>query len=213
MASLERKDRVKDQTSSTSTGTINLDNISKPGFRTVSAAHTSGCTVNYLIISDNFLDWEVGQGVYTSGSPGTLTRVTVFASSNSNALVSFAAGNKTVITMPTAYDIRPVFKDNGSSNAIDYNAGEMQRWAPSSGSQTLTISNWPLSGEYGTLFIEGVNLGVPTITWPTINWVKTDGSFTTTFASNGVTLQASGTDFILLWTRDGGTTIYGKITR
>jgi len=28
-----------------------------------------------------------------------------------------------------------------------------------------------------------------------------------------VTLQTSGTDFCLLWTRDAGTTIYGKFVR
>jgi hypothetical protein len=65
----------------------------------------------------------------------------------------------------------------------------------------------------GELFIEGVNLGAATITWPSINWITSTGATTTTFSLNGVTLQTSGTDWVLLWTRDAGTTIYGKVVR
>ena len=106
-----------------------------------------------------------------------------------------------------------IFYDSGTTNALNFNSGICQRWAPSTGAQTLSITNWPASGNLGELLIEGINLGAATITWPTINWVKSDGSTTTTFASNGVTLQASGTDWVLLWTRNGGTTVYGKIMR
>lgn len=115
---------------------------------------------------------------------------------------------------------RAMLKDQGytyynsnTTNALDYVNGSHQRWAPSTGAQTLTIANWPPTGNLGELLIEGVNLGAATITWPTINWIKSDGTTTTTFSGNGVTLQASGTDFVVLWTRDAGTTIYGKIIR
>ena len=107
------------------------------------------------------------------------------------------------------------YADNGTSATLDYTNGSVQRWAPTAASSpTLTISNWPPSGAMGELLIEAVNLGAAgTITWPTINWVKSDGTTTTTFSSNGVTLQSSGTDWVFLWTRDAGTTIYGKIVR
>lgn len=115
---------------------------------------------------------------------------------------------------------RAMFKDTGfvyydstTTNALDYVNGSCQRWAPNTGAQTLTISNWPPTGNLGELLIQGINLGAATITWPTINWVKSDGTTTTTFSSNGVTLQASGTDWVYLWTRDAGTTIYGKVVR
>lgn len=106
-----------------------------------------------------------------------------------------------------------VYFNSGTTNALDYTNGSHQRWAPNTGAQTLSITNWPPSGNLGTLMIEGVNLGAATITWPTINWVKTDGTTTTTFSQNGVTLQTSGIDWIVLWTRDAGTTIYGKVIR
>jgi hypothetical protein len=112
-----------------------------------------------------------------------------------------------------------MFKDTGytyydstTTSALDYTNGSVQRWAPT-GTVTLTVTNWPPSGNLGELFIEGVNLGAATITWPSINWITSTGATTTTFALNGVTLQTSGTDWVLLWTRDAGTTIYGKVVR
>lgn len=109
----------------------------------------------------------------------------------------------------TAY----VYFNSGTTNALNYENGSNQRWTPNTGAQTLSITNWPPSGNLGQLLIEGVNLGAATITWPTINWIKSDGTTTTTFSGAGITLQSSGTDFILLWTRDAGTTIYGKAVR
>jgi hypothetical protein len=81
------------------------------------------------------------------------------------------------------------------------------------GALTIALSNPPASGFYGEMVIELVNGASATITWPTINWIKSDGTTTTTFASNGVTLQTSGTDWVFVWTRDAGTTYYGKIVR
>lgn len=110
----------------------------------------------------------------------------------------------------TAFD----FHDNGTTSAFDYTNGSVQRWAPTAASTpTVSVTNWPPSGSLGELLIEGVDLAAATITWPTVNWVKSDGTTTTTFASNGFTLQTSGTDWVYLWTRDAGTTIYGKIVR
>lgn len=104
------------------------------------------------------------------------------------------------------------YYNSGATSALDYTNGSHQRWTPS-GTAPLTIANWPPNGTTGELLIEGVNLGAATITWPTINWIKSDGTTTTTFSSNGITLQSSGTDWVILWTRDGGTTIYGKVVR
>lgn len=129
------------------------------------------------------------------------------------ALTGFATltGEET-LTQKAMKDSGYAYYNSGSTSALDYTNGSHQRWAPS-GTVSLTVANWPASGTTGELLIEGVNLGAATITWPTINWIKSDGTTTTTFASNGVTLQSSGTDWVILWTRDGGTTIYGKVVR
>lgn len=117
------------------------------------------------------------------------------------------------ITRAMLKDCGVAYFNSGATNALDYVNGSHQRWAPATGAQTLTISNWPPTGNRGELWIEGVNLGAATITWPVINWLKSDGTYTTTFSAHGVTLQASGIDNVYLWTRDGGATIYGKVMR
>jgi hypothetical protein len=113
-------------------------------------------------------------------------------------------------------DMGNVFVDKGNSGTttqtLDYTAGSHQK-ITATGNHTIATSNWPPSGNLGELLLELVNGGAYTITWPTVNWIKSDGSTTTTFSSNGVTLQSSGTDWVYLWSRDGGTTIYGKIVR
>jgi hypothetical protein len=121
--------------------------------------------------------------------------------------------NDNLLTRAMLKDTGYAYYNSSTTNALDYVNGSHQRWTPATGAQTLSIANWPPSGNLGELLIEGVNLGAATITWPTINWIKSDGTTTTTFSSNGVTLQASGTDWVLLWTRDAGTTIYGKVVR
>lgn len=128
--------------------------------------------------------------------------------SNGNLL-----GQDNLLTRAMLKDTGYAYYNSGTTNALDYVNGSHQRWTPATGAQTLSIANWPPTGNLGELLIEGVNLGAATITWPTINWIKSDGTTTTTFSSNGVTLQTSGTDWVLLWTRDAGTTIYGKVVR
>ncbi|MFM9928207.1 hypothetical protein VLK31_34930 [Variovorax sp. H27-G14] len=96
--------------------------------------------------------------------------------------------------------------------ALNYAQADHQR-VQAGGNITLTLSGWPAAGSTAELLLEAVNFGGKTITWPTVNWVKADGSFTTTVSSNGVTFQGAGIDFVLLWSRDGGVTVYGKVMR
>ncbi len=141
----------------------------------------------------------------------TLTNKTITA----GVLSGDTTGGDGLLTRVMLQDTGWDYFDSGSTAALNYVNGSVQRWAPTaSSSPTLSITNWPPSGALGELFVEAVNLGAAgTITWPTINWVKSDGTTTTTFGSNGVTLQSSGTDFFILWTRNAGTTIYGKFVR
>jgi hypothetical protein len=103
---LEYKDRVSDTSTTTGTGTLTLAGSPPAGYRAFTA-FTTGDTVRYSITSGDNSEWEVGQGVWTS-SGATLTRVTVFASSNAGALVDFAAGTKNVAAVLTAADIIPL---------------------------------------------------------------------------------------------------------
>jgi hypothetical protein len=113
-------------------------------------------------------------------------------------------------------DCGNVFLDKGTVSSgtatLDYTAGSHQR-IQNGGAHTIATSNWPPTGNLGEMLLELVNGAAYAITWPSINWVLSDGTTTTTFSANGVTLQAAGTDWVFLWTRNGGTTIYGKIVR
>lgn len=125
-----------------------------------------------------------------------------------------AAGN--IILQPVLKDPGYTFLDLGTvssgSQALSYSAAPHQRLQVGA-AITLTLTNFPATTISAALLLELVNGAAFSITWPTINWITANGSTTTSFASNGVTLQTSGTDWVVIWTRDGGTTYYGKIIR
>jgi hypothetical protein len=92
------KDRVKETTTTAGTGTITLAGAAS-GFDSFSSIG-DGNTTYYAIVDTANAAWEVGLGTYTA-SGTTLSRDTVLESSNSDALVDFAAGAKNVFcTMP-----------------------------------------------------------------------------------------------------------------
>ena len=92
-------DRVKENSTTTGTGTFTLDGA-VTGFETFSSAIVNGNTTYYTIHTQNGAQFEVGIG--TVGA-GTLARDTVISSSNSDAAVDFTAGTKYVFcTMPAS---------------------------------------------------------------------------------------------------------------
>lgn len=94
------KDRVKETSTTTGTGTFSLDGAVS-GFQGFVAAIGNGNACFYCIVNRSANEWEVGLGTVTDGSPDTLTRVTVYESSNSGSLVNFSSGTKDVfVTYP-----------------------------------------------------------------------------------------------------------------
>jgi hypothetical protein len=92
------KDRVKETTTVTSTGTATLLGA-VAGYQSFSAIG-NGNTCYYTIAAQTGSEWEVGIGTYTS--PDQLSRDTVLSSSNSGSLVNFSAGTKDVfVTQPS----------------------------------------------------------------------------------------------------------------
>ena len=92
-------DRVKENSTTTGTGTFTLDGA-VTGFETFSSAIVNGNTTQYTIHTQNAAEFEVGIG---TGGAGTLARDTVISSSNSDAAVDFTAGTKDVFcTMPAS---------------------------------------------------------------------------------------------------------------
>ena len=90
-------DRVQETTNSTGTGAYTLGGA-VPGFQTFASEVSNADTV-YYSITDN-VNFEVGLGTYAS-SGGTITRTTVFTSSNSNNAVNWGVGTKNIfLTYP-----------------------------------------------------------------------------------------------------------------
>ncbi len=101
-------DRVKETTTSTGTGTINLAGAST-GFQTFVAGIGGGNTCYYAIEDADGSAWEVGIGTVTDASPDTLARTTVLKSTNSNNALTLTSGTHTVFaTYPSD---KAVFKD------------------------------------------------------------------------------------------------------
>ena len=91
-------DRVLDSSTSTGTGAFVVSGTPAAGYRTFSAVMSVGDTCYYSIQGQTTSEWEVGLGTYSSAN--TLTRTTVYSSSNSGSAVTFSAGTKNVfITM------------------------------------------------------------------------------------------------------------------
>jgi len=92
------KDRVRETTTTTGTGTITLGGAAT-GFQSFSVIGDANTTF-YTIQLANTNEWEVGIGTYTlSGT--TLSRDTILESSNSGSAVNFSAGSKDVfVTYP-----------------------------------------------------------------------------------------------------------------
>jgi hypothetical protein len=86
------KNRVKVTSTTTGTGTFTLGSA-VAGYQDFASIGDGNQT--YYIISDG-TDFEAGVGTFTS-SGTTLSRDRVFASSNSNALVNWGAGDKDVL--------------------------------------------------------------------------------------------------------------------
>lgn len=93
------KDRVKETTTVTGTGTASLLGA-VTGFQSFSAIGNANTT--YYCIANGSSEWEVGIGTYTA-SGTTLARTTVLSSSNAGSLVNFSAGTKDVfVTFPAS---------------------------------------------------------------------------------------------------------------
>jgi hypothetical protein len=213
---LNLADRVRDTTTTTGTGTVTLSGTAPTGYQNFSVIG-NGNTTYYTINAGS--QWEVGIGTYSSTGP-TLSRDTVLASSNGNALVNFTAGikdvfvtypagksvttdgvetltNKTLdaVTLDSGYTEEIFAITDGASVDLDPSNGSIQTWALGA-SRSPTATGFG-NGQSMTLMIDDGT--AYSITWPSVTWV-TDGGV-------APTLNTSGFTTVVLW-KVGGT-LYG----
>ena len=106
-------DRVKETSTTTGTGTLDLAGASV-GFVTFVAGIGNSNTTYYAINAQGTSNWEVGIGTVTDATPDTLSRTTIISSSNSDAAVNFSAGTKNVFcTLPAKRTVSPVMTATG----------------------------------------------------------------------------------------------------
>ena len=110
------RDRVKESTSTTGTGTLTLGGASD-GFQSFSVIG-DGNTTYYAITSGN--DWEVGIGTYTA-SGTTLSRDTVLESSNSGSAINLTAAAEVFCTYPAEKSVTGAtgFVENDATISVD----------------------------------------------------------------------------------------------
>lgn len=138
---LEFADRVRETSITTGTGTLNLDGTPKVDLQTFVVGVGDTSTVHYMITDGT--DWEVGQGVVTDASPDTLSRDIVHDSSNSGALVDFAAGTKQVfITAPAGHIAAISGKNFIIGGNFDTNPWQEGTTFPSTSTGTDTADMW-----------------------------------------------------------------------
>lgn len=110
------KDRVRETTTTTSTGAYTLAGA-VTGYQSFSVVGDGNTT--YYTVTDG-TDWEVGIGTYTA-SGTTLSRDTILASSNSGNAVSWGAGNKDVfLTYPAERSVYVDGSDIVPATAASY---------------------------------------------------------------------------------------------
>jgi len=121
---LKLNDRVKETSTTTGTGTLDLSGA-VTAFETFVAGIGDGNTTYYAIVNRDEDEWEVGLGTVTDASTDTLARTTVISSSNSDSAVDFSAGTKDVFCTLPASKIANLDANNnlmiGSGSAgVDY---------------------------------------------------------------------------------------------
>lgn len=140
-------DRVQETTTTTGTGTLTLAGAAT-NYTTFASRMATSDTCWYAIVDSTNNAWEVGLGTLASAT--TLARTTVLRSSNSDSVVTLAAGTKNVfitpiadkaivldvdgtITLPAVTDPPSAATDTINIFAKKISGRMMPKWVPPSG--------------------------------------------------------------------------------
>ena len=174
------KDRVKQTTTTTGTGSIVL-NGNIDSFQTFAAALTDGDTTYYGIFEPSTNEYEVGLGTWTESS-ATLARTTVLESSNSGSAVSLTAQAEVFITQPAE---KSVFQD--ANGDVDLGGNKLLF-----GNVYSSTGDLPSASTYHGMFahVHGTGKGYFAHAG---NWVELANQADVTAAVNALVDSAPGT--------------------
>ena len=202
-------DRVKETSTTTGTGTLNLAGA-VVGFETFVAGIGNSNTTYYSIVNENG-EFEVGLGTVTDAATDTLSRDTILSSSNSDSAVNFSAGTKDVFcTLPAS---KAVILD--SSGNIVANNGSALTNLNATALATGTVANARLDAQLqdvaglattsGKIIQgDGSNFVLSAYTLPTAD--GTAGKVLTTNGSGAVTFETPTVGDITAVTAGSGLT-------
>ena len=207
------KDRVKETTTTTGTGDINLAGAVS-GFQSFVSGIGSTNKTYYALIDANGTAWEIGIGTVTDASPDTLSRDSdddVIASTNSNAKINLSSGTHTVFaTYPAGKAVYLtetgiLSKEIDISSETNLTAGTGITLAGDTLSVTAPFTQEAVEDYVNGLLTAGSNIS---LTYDdaagTLTIAATDNNTTYT-AGDG--LDLSGTAFALDLKADGGAVI------
>ena len=136
---LKLADRCKETTTTTGKGTYNLAGAAA-GFRTLIAGVANGNTCHYIVTDD--VDYEIGVGTVTDATPDTLSRNTIFASSNGGAAVNWGSGTRNVFVGLSGAGLESLLDDAVTGIAVQTAARTwVRRSLTSAGAITITNAN------------------------------------------------------------------------
>ena len=139
------KDRVKETSTTTGTGTLTLGGAAS-GFQSF-AVIGDGNSTYYAVVDAATGAWEVGIGTYTS-SGTTLSRDVILESSNSGSAVDFAA------------NVKDVFVTYPAERAVVGGMGYIENAATVTQSSTINAGHNAMSAGPVTI-ASGVSITVP----------------------------------------------------
>jgi hypothetical protein len=129
------KDRVKQSTTTTGTGTITLSSTPS-GYQSFSSVFSNGDTVYYVI--ENGSMYEIGVGTY---SAGTLSRDTVLKSSSGTSLITLSGRSTVFVAVPADKTI--YINDTNKASIGLGNLSNVSLTSPASGDiVTYNGSTW-----------------------------------------------------------------------
>ena len=191
-------DRVKETSTTTGTGTLDLDGA-VTGFETFVAGIATTNTTYYCIDHQGSYDeWEVGLGTVTDAAPDTLSRDTVISSSNSDSKVDFTAGTLDVFCTEPASKTMEMLMTAAGDIIYSSAANTPARLAKGSDTEVLTLASgvpsWaaPTTGDItGVTAGTGLSGGGAGPGNVTLN-IDTTGVSATSYTNTDLTVNAQG---------------------
>lgn len=186
-------DRVKQTSTTSGTGTLDLSASAAEGFQTFVQGVGDGNETYYAIVDGS--DFEVGIGTVTDAATDTLSRDTVLTSTNSGNKVNFSSGEKDVFcTLPAKAQVRTWETKTSAFNA---EANENYFVNTSSAAVTATL---PASPEVGD----------------EIRFIDLSGTFDTnnlTLGRNGNNINGEASDLTVATERAGFAVVFSGATQ